>query len=331
MPAVATPAGAGFHKAVDGHALKWQQAHRMVRRLQARIVKATQAGRWGQVRALQRLRTHSCSAKILAVKRVTENRGKWTPGVDGVLWETPEHKAQAVTTLGQQGYRTLPVRRVYSPTSTGTGKRPLSIPCLQDRAMPALYLLALDPLAETLAAPNSYGFRLERSTADAIEQCHRVLSLRESAQWIFEGAIRACFDSLSHAWLGAHIPLDKAILRQWLQAGFMEKPLLSPTETGVPQGGVSSPVLMNLALTGLERHSKGALPTFQGTHRTQVHVSRCAEDCIITGHSKGFLEQEVHPRVAQLLAERGLELAREKTRVTHLEEGVDFLGTRVRQ
>lgn len=331
MTAVATPAGAVCHKAVAWHAIKWQQAHSIVRRLQRRIVKATQAGRWGKVRALQRLLTHSFSAKLLAVKRVTENQGKRTPGVDGVLWETPEHKAPAVTTLCQHGYRTRPLRRVSIPKNNGTGTRPLSIPGMKDRAMQALYLLALDPIAETLAEPNSYGFRLERSTADAIDQCHRVLSLRASAQWIVEGDIRACFDSLSHDWLVAHIPLDTAILRKWLQAGFMDTHLLSPTDTGVPQGGVISPVIMHLALTGLERHITGALPTFQGTHRTKVHVIRFADDFIITGSSKDFLEQEVQPLVEQFLAERGLALSREKTRVTHIEEGFDFLGTRVRK
>jgi RNA-directed DNA polymerase len=197
MTAVATPAGAVSRNAVDWHAIKWQQAHSIVRRLQARIVKATQAGRWGKVRALQRLLTHSFSAKMLAVKRVTENQGKRTPGVDGALWETAEHKAQAVTTLWQPGYRTRPLRRVYIPKSTGAGTRPLAIPCMKDRAMQALSLLALDPVAATLAEPNSYGFRLERSTADAIAQCHRVLSLSASAQWIFEGDIRACLDRTS--------------------------------------------------------------------------------------------------------------------------------------
>ena len=128
MTAVATPVGAVSRNAVDWHAIKWQKAHSIVRRLQAHIVKATQAGRWGKVRALQRLLTHSFSAKMLAVKRVTENQGNRTPGVDGVLWETPEHKAQAVTTLCQHGYRTRPLRRVYIPKSNGTGTRPLSIP-----------------------------------------------------------------------------------------------------------------------------------------------------------------------------------------------------------
>ena len=164
MTAVATPVGAVFPNAVDWHASNWQKAHCMVRRLQARLVKATQAGRWGKGRILQRLLTHSFSAKILAVKRVTENQGKQTPGVDGVLWETPEHKAQAMSALRQHGYRTLPLRRVYIPKSRGTDKRPLSMPCMKDRAMQALYLLAREPIAETLAEPHSYGFRLERST-----------------------------------------------------------------------------------------------------------------------------------------------------------------------
>ena len=331
MTAVATPAGAVSRNPVDWHAINWQKAHTIVRRLQARIVQATQAGRWGKVQALQRLLTHAFSAKVLAVKRVTENQGKRTPGVDGVLWDTPEHKAQAVSTLRQQGYRTLPLRRVYIPKSSGTGTRPLSIPCMQDRAMQALYLLALDPIAETLAEPNSYGFRLERSTADALDQCHRVLSQRRSAQWILEGDIRACFDSFAHDWLLAHIPLERAMLQKWLKAGFMDKHLLLPTEAGVPQGGVISPVIMNLALTGLERHIHAAFPAYQGAHRTQVHVIRFADDFVITGRSKDVLEQDVRPLVEQFLAERGLELSQEKTRITNIEEGFDFLGTQVRK
>jgi RNA-directed DNA polymerase len=158
--------------------------------------------------------------------------------------------------------------------------------------MQALYLLALDPIAETLAEPNSYGFRLERSTADAIDQCHRVLALRGSAQGILEGDIRSCFDSISHDWWLANIPMEKAILRQGLTAGFMDKQVLSPTETGVPQGGRASPGLMNLTLNGLERHITGAFPRFQGSQRTKVHGIRFADDFIITGRTQAFLEQE---------------------------------------
>jgi RNA-directed DNA polymerase len=200
MTAVATPAGAVSPNQVDWQAITWPKAHTIVRRLHARLVKATQAGRWGKVHALQRLLTHACSAKAIAVKRVTDNQGKRTPGVDGVTWETPEKNAQAVSTLRQRGYRTQPLRRVSIAKSGGKGTRPLSIPCRKDRAMQALYLLALDPIAETLADPNSYGFRLERSTADAIDQCHLVLSRRHSAPWILEGDIRSCFDSFSHDW-----------------------------------------------------------------------------------------------------------------------------------
>jgi len=331
MTAGAIPAGAVSHPEVDWHAINWQQAHTIVRRLQARIVKATQAGRWGKVRALQRLLTHSFSAKALAVKRVTENQGNRTPGVDGVIWDTPQKKAKAVQTLRKRGYQPLPLRRIYIAKRSGTGRRPLSIPCLQDRAMQALHLLALDPIAETLAEPNSYGFRLERSTADAIQQCYTVLAQKRSVQWILEGDIRSCFDSLSQEWLRANIPMDKAILRQWLQAGFMDKHVLYPTETGVPQGGVASPVLMNLALNGLESYLKGALPRRQGNVQTKVHVIKFADDFVVTGYSKAFLEQEVQPLVERFLAERGLELSREKTRLTHIEEGFDFLGTHVRK
>jgi RNA-directed DNA polymerase len=262
---------------VDWHAINWQKAHAIVRRLQARIVKATQAGRWGKVYALQRLLTHAFSAKVLAVKRVTENQGKRTPGVDGVIWETPEEKAQAVATLRQRGYRTQPLRRVSIAKSGGRGTRPLSIPCMKDRAMQALYLLALDPIAETLADPNSYGFRLERSTVDAMEQCHILLARHHAAQWILEGDIRSCFASLSHDWLVAHIPMEQAILWKWLKAGFLDKHVLYPTEDGVPQGGVASPVIMNLALNGLERHIKDAFPQTQGGTRLKVHAIRFAD------------------------------------------------------
>jgi len=202
---------------------------------------------------------------------------------------------------------------------------------MHDRAMQALSLLALDPIAETQAEPNSYGFRRERSPADALTQCHTVLALQQSAQWILEGDIRSCFDGSSHDWLMAHIPMEKGILQPWLKAGCMDKHVLYPTDAGVPQGGIASPVLMNLTLTGLERPIKGAFPAFRGHTRTKVQVIRFADDFISTGTSKAFLEQEVSPRVAQFLAERGLELSRDKTRVTPIGDGLDFLGTAVRK
>jgi RNA-directed DNA polymerase len=160
-------------------------------------VKAVQAGRWGKVKALQHLLTRSFSAKALAVKRVTENPGKQTPGVDGILWDSPEKKAAAIGQLRQYGYRPRPLRRLWIPKNHGQGYRPLGIPCKVDLAMQALYLQALEPIAETTGDPNSYGFRKERSTADAIQQCFIVLGKRKSPKWILEGDIQACFDPAS--------------------------------------------------------------------------------------------------------------------------------------
>ncbi len=192
-------AGAAPHNEVHWHSIDWSAVHRNVRRLQARIVKATQEGRWGKVKALQHLLTHSFSGKALAVRRVTENQGKTTPGVDKDMWDTPEKKAQAVQTLKQRGYHPQPLRRVYIPKSNHT-LRPLSMPSMRDRAMQVLYVLALNPSAETTGDRNSYGFRPERSTADAIEQCFTVLSHHYSAPWVLEGDIKACFDGISHPW-----------------------------------------------------------------------------------------------------------------------------------
>jgi RNA-directed DNA polymerase len=152
------------------HQINWRQAERNVHRLQTRIAQATQEGRWNKVKALQRLLTHSLSGKALAVRRVTENTGKRTPGVDGATWNTPEQEAEAIQSLQPRGYHPQPLRRIYIPKSNGR-KRALGIPRMTDRAMQALYLLALEPVAETTADPNSYGFRPARSTADAIEAC----------------------------------------------------------------------------------------------------------------------------------------------------------------
>jgi RNA-directed DNA polymerase len=167
-----------------------------VRRLQARIVQATQAGRGGKVKALQHRLPHSFSGKAIAVKRVTANQGKPTPGVDRDLWDTPEKKMEAVLDLRQRGYRPRPLRRVRMPKSTGT-MRPLGIPTMRDRALQARYLLALAPIAETTADPHSYGFSKERATADAMMQGYIILARKGSAQWVLEGDLTSCFDPAS--------------------------------------------------------------------------------------------------------------------------------------
>src|SRR6266851_9326503 len=139
-------AGAVSYDTMDWHAIDWRRVHQTVRRLQVRIVKAVQASRWGKVRALQHLLTHSFSGRALAVRRVTENPGKRTPGVDKVTWKDPESKWMAIHQMQQRGDKTRPLRRVYIPKPNGK-KRPLGIPTMQDRAMQALYLQALDPIA----------------------------------------------------------------------------------------------------------------------------------------------------------------------------------------
>ncbi|MBF6571610.1 MAG: group II intron reverse transcriptase/maturase [Candidatus Binataceae bacterium] len=303
----------------------WSDCHRRVRSLQVRIVKAWQEGRRRKVKTLQRMLTRSLSGKALAVKRVTENRGKKTPGVDGETWSTPDAKSKAVLSLRRRCYQPRPLRRVYIPKSNGK-MRPLGIPTMRDRAMQALYLLALEPIAECTADRNSYGFRPKRSAADAIGQCFIDFERDDRAPWILEADIKGCFDNISHDWLIAHIPMDSAVLRKWLRAGFIEKRTLWPTEAGTPQGGIISPVLANMTLDRLEAelHRRFEQPD-------KVNLVRYADDFIITGHSKQLLENEVRPVVASFLKTRGLGLSPEKTRVTHIDQGFDFLGFNVRK
>src|SRR5260370_24184644 len=226
-----TEAGAVSHDHMEWQSIDWNAVHKNVRRLQARIVQATKEGKWGKVKGLQHLLTHSFSGKALAVKRVTENQGRKTPGMDGVTWLLPSQKMAAIHQVKQRGYHPQPLRRVYIPKSNGK-LRPLGIPAMSCRAMQALYLLALNPIAETTGDRNSYGFRPERSAADAIEQCFNVLSHSYSAQWALEGDIRACFDGISHEWLEAHIPMDKTMLHKWLKAGYIDQRVFHQTEEG---------------------------------------------------------------------------------------------------
>jgi len=310
--------------------INWPCVQRNVKRLQARIVKATQEGRWGRVKALQHLLTHAFSGKAIAVKQVTENKGKRTSGVDHQLWFTSQRKRAAIDELKLRGYKTSPLRRIYIPKANGQ-ERPLSIPTMKDRAMQALYLLALDPIAETTGDLNSYGFRKERSAADAIEQCFCVLAKQSSPVWVLEGDIKSCFDQISHEWLLTYIPMDKSILCKWLKAGFVEEKTFYRTEMGTPQGGICSPVLANLTLDGLEKGLKGAFPRLSRKPAPKVHVIRYADDFVVTGSTRQLLEDKVVPWIECFLLQRGLKLAKEKTKIVHIEDGFDFLGQNVRK
>lgn len=323
---------AGAHKApgalsasADWNAIDWPSVEQQVWRLQMRIAKAEKEKRAGKVKALQRILASSFFAKLLAVRRVVANKGKRTPGVDGVLWKTPGERLQAARSLRARGYRPQPLRRIYIPKKNGQ-QRPLSIPTMKDRAMQALYLLGLNPVAEVRADPNSYGFRLHRSAADALGQCFCVFAKKRSPRVVFDADIKSCFDRISQSWLIANIPMDKAILRKWLAAGFMEGTVLHRTEEGTPQGGIASPVLANLTLDGLERVARDAVKD-----RWLVNVVRYADDFLVTARTPELLTEKIIPAIETFLAERGLELSPEKSRVTNVETGFDFLGATIRK
>jgi RNA-directed DNA polymerase len=305
--------------------IDWLKAEGEVKRLQRRIARAVQEKRWGKVRVLCRILTRSRSAKWLAARRVITNKGARTPGVDNILWRTPQQYWEAAQSLGRRGYRAQPLRRVYIEKRNGK-LRPLGIPTMKDRAMQALYALALAPIVETCGDPNSYGFRPFRCTHDAIEQLVVCLSRRCSGQWVLEGDIKACFDEIEHQWLLDHVPMDREVLRQWLKAGFVEKRQLFPTRAGTPQGGVISPLLANWTLDGLEAKVKGMFG-----YRPKVHVIRYADDFVVVAETKEILEQKVKPAIQNFMAERGLRLSEEKTVITHIKTGFDFLGKTLRK
>ncbi|NQY65261.1 MAG: group II intron reverse transcriptase/maturase [Alteromonadaceae bacterium] len=317
--------GASSACQIDWNFICWTKVEEQVRRLQVRIAKAVREGRHGKAKALQWLLSHSFSAKLMAVRRVTQNKGSKTAGVDKVVWTTPKQKMQAAENIKRRGYQPLPLRRLYIPKKNGK-LRPLSIPTMADRVQQALHLLTLEPISETLADKNAYGFRPKRSCADAIEQCFIVLSRNCSAQWVLEGDIKSCFDKISHSWLLDNIPMDKIILEKWLKAGYIEKAVFNPTDEGTPQGGIISPTLLVLTLTGLEQAVKAAVDPGD-----KVNIIVYADDFIITGASREILESKVKPAVISFLKQRGLTLSEEKTHLTHINDGFNFLGFNVRK
>ncbi len=312
--------------------IDFTRCERKVRKLQVRIAKAQKKGRYNKVKALQHLLVTSFEAKALAVRKVTTNKGKRTAGVDHTLWDTNAKKINAVCSLKRRGYRALPLKRANIPKKNGK-MRPLGIPTMKDRAMQALYLMALDPVTETTADANSYDFRKYRSTADAIDALHRWLSRDCSAQWILEGDIKGCFDHISHEWLLDNVRIDKLILEKWLKSGVVFNKLLQPTVEGTPQGGIISPTLANATLDGMERMLKAK---YKGSYidgklyYPKVNCVRYADDFIVTADKRETLE-EIKRMLIGFLGERGLTLSEEKTRITHISEGFDFLGFNVRK
>ncbi|MHB0820218.1 group II intron reverse transcriptase/maturase [Stutzerimonas stutzeri] len=317
------------------HDLDWARIQQSVRKTQLKIAQATREGDWRRVKRLQRLLTHSFYGRCLAVRRVTENRGRKTPGVDGETWGTPQAKLHAVGRLSKQrGYRPRPLRRVWIPKPGKQERRPLGIPTMLDRAMQALYLQALEPVVESTSDPKSYGFRPDRSTADAMVELFHLLSSQKAPVWILEGDIKGFFDNINHEWLCRNVPMDRKVLRKWLKAGVIDRRQLMATEAGTPQGGIISPCLANATLNGLETQLKRHLAQKLGVKKAKTAKVQCvryADDFVITAASKELLEEEVKPWVEQFLSVRGVALSREKTQITHIHQGFDFLGWNFRK
>lgn len=323
----------------DWQSVNWATVEDDVRRLRQRIFAASREGDLKKVRNLQKLMLRSRSNALVAVRRVTEvNAGRKTPGVDGYTVLRDESKATlaewAQSRVGT--WKPIAVRRVYIAKSNGK-QRPLGIPAVRDRAMQALVLNALEPEWEARFEPRSYGFRPGRGCHDAIEAIFHVTRGRLSKRrWVLDADLAAAFDRVDHQRLVASLGSFPAreLVQAWLKAGVIENGKFAPTAEGTPQGGVISPLLLNIALHGMEE-AAGVRYRIDGVHAGKTApgspvLIRYADDYVALCHSFGQA-QEVKARLAEWLMPRGLAFNEKKTRIVHLDEGFDFLGYNVRQ
>jgi RNA-directed DNA polymerase len=323
--------------------LPWRKLEAQVFKLQRRIFNASQRGDTKTVHRLERLLMHSWAAKCLAVRKVTQdNRGKKTAGVDGVRNLAPTQRLQLTSDLRPQA-TPHPVRRVWIPKPGKTEKRPLGIPTIRDRAAQTLVRLALEPEWEARFEPRSYGFRPGRSVHDACEAIFNAINVKP--KFVLDADIAACFDRIDHTALLHKLhtfPALRRTITRWLNAGVWDGVEFKPTEAGTPQGGALSPLLANIALHGLETHLRTAFPsevTVNGHRRQGWHpiVVRYADDFVVLHQDRSVIER-ARQLAAEWLAQIGLELKPEKTRIGHTLDacdgqpaGFDFLGFSVRQ
>jgi len=317
----------------------WLSAQENVRRLRQRIFTASQAGDLKRVRNLQKLMLRSRSNTLVSVRRVTEvNAGRKTAGVDGQVVLTPEAKSDLADWVQHQTepWTARPVRRVYIPKANGK-QRPLGIPVIADRALQAVVLNALEPEWEARFEPRSYGFRPGRGCHDAIEAIYQAAKgARPARRWVLDADLAAAFDRIDHSCLLGTLGTFPAreLIAGWLRAGVVEQGRFAPTEEGTPQGGVVSPLLLNVALHGME-NAAGVRYQHVGSDAAAVMAGspvlvRYADDLVAFCHTRQEAE-EVKARLAAWLAPRGLAFNEDKTRVVTLDEGFDFLGVNVRR
>jgi RNA-directed DNA polymerase len=322
------------------HAVDWRASEASVRRLRRRIFTASQAGDLGRVRNLQKLMLRSRANTLLSVRRVTErNAGRKTAGVDGEVVLTPEAKMQLADRV-QQGiepFKAMPVKRVYIPKRSSKKRRPLGIPVIVDRVHQARVVNALEPEWEARFEPRSYGFRPGRGCHDAIEAIYKTANGKSPKRlWVLDADLAAAFDRIAHDHILAQLGRFPArgMVAQWLRAGVVEDGRFTPTEEGTPQGGVVSPVLLNVALHGMEQAAGFRYKTTGRdagqTARDSPVLIRYADDLVALCHSRDEALQ-VKTRLAGWLAPRGLVFNEDKTHVVSLEEGFDFLGFNVRR
>ncbi|ACK72702.1 RNA-directed DNA polymerase (Reverse transcriptase) [Gloeothece citriformis PCC 7424] len=324
----------------------WKQLERRVFKLQKRIYQAASRGNVRTVRRLQKTLLRSWSAKMLAVRRVTQdNQGKKTAGVDGVKSLTPKQRMNLVGQL-KLTCKTKPTRRVWIPKPGKDEKRPFLIPCMSDRALQALVKIALEPEWEAKFEPNSYGFRPGRGCHDAIGAIFNQLGAK--AKYVLDADISKCFDKINHEKLLQKLntfPTLRRQIRAWLKAGVMDGNKLFPTEEGTPQGGVVSPLLANIALHGMEEIIKsfaqnpGELRqefSNRGKGREQsISLIRYADDFVLIHESLAVVEKGKEI-IETWLRELGLTLKPEKTQITHTLDkhqgkvGFNFLGFNIR-